>query len=231
MSRKKKRIFLFCFIALDILLVALFLFVQSATQESLLKREVYNLTKLDITKDRYNTAIQTRGNYALVEKEIKSYLDEYATHLQDVLSLMENSPLTTLLSANNYIQDGSDFTKSFSYIENRKESFNQEISQLIDSCSEEAIMNHISSSITDPYYVSLYKNLMLDENMTKDFFTSKSLLEEIRVKVNTAFDVSGDVFSFLKQNQKDWKVENGEIQFRTVDLVNQYNSYIEKIKS
>lgn len=207
-----------------------FLVIRDATYLNDLKKEVNELSKLDITKDRYNREIKSSGDYAIVEKTIKDYLDDYAVNLQEVLQVIQDPKLTKILSYENYSTDGAlEFKESLEYISTTKESFNKKIDELSSKLEEDSISNYINDKTNDPYYVNLYLELMLEDNMINDFEETKSLLEKNKIKVNNVFDVSTEVLNFLNTNKGFWKTEDGEIKFLTQELYDQYNSLIAKI--
>ena len=102
MSNKKKFFIIFLFIILDAFLLVGYLVIRDKTNLSSLKKEVKELEKLDITKDRFDRRIKTSGDYALVEKTIKNYLDDYSNDVQDVKESMNDTKLTKILSYDNY---------------------------------------------------------------------------------------------------------------------------------
>ena len=105
MSKKKKVFFSVLFVLLNMFLLVGFIVIRDATLLNDLKKEVANLSKLDVTKDRYNSKIKTRGKYAIVEKAIKTYLDDYAVSLQESLQIVQDPQLTSILSYDNYQKD------------------------------------------------------------------------------------------------------------------------------
>ncbi len=220
MSSRRKFLLIFCFIILDMFLLIGFLVIRDATLLNNLKKEVRELTKLDITKDRYNKKIKCRGNYAIVEKAIKEYMDDYAVNLQDVLSVIKDPNLTKILSYENYSTDGPDFKKSLDYLKVTKKDFNDKIDLLIKNSEEDEIANYINQKINDSYYIDLYKELMLTDEMISDFNETRVLLEKTKVRVNNVFDVSTEVLKFLVAHKDSWSVEDGEIKFLTKDLYN-----------
>lgn len=229
MTNRKKFFIVFIFIIIDSFLLISFLVIRDATFENTLRKEIASLQTLDITKDRYNTKIKSRGNYALIEKTIKTYLDNYAKNFQEILNILNDDNFKNLLSANNYLQDGPNFTNSFSYINETKIAFNKKIDNLILDCNEEKIKNYINTVLVDPYYINLYQELMLNENTTQEFIESRKILEETKTKINNFLDVSKDLFTFLKNNSSNWKIENGEIKFQTQELLNEYIKYTNQI--
>lgn len=231
MSSRRKFVLTFCFILLDMFLLIGFLVVRDATILNELKKEVYELSKLDITKDRYNREIKSKGSYAIVEKTIKEYLDSYAVNLQEVLAVINDTKLVKMLSYDNYSTDGPEFKESLEYLKEISENFNLKIDKLLSDVEEDNIKSYIKGKTDDSYYINLYNELMLDGSMIDDFRETKSLLEKTKVSVNNTFDVCNDVLEFLIYNKDSWTVEDGEIKFLTVDLYNYYNALISKLKT
>lgn len=226
MSSRKKFFLVFCFIILDMFLLIGYLVIRDATMRNDLRKEIHELSKLDITRDRYNRKLKTKGDYATVEKAIKEYLDDYAVSLQEVLKVIDDKELTTILSSDNYTKDGPEFTNSLKYLNTTKDQFNEDINTLILNLEEDNIKNYINDKTNDPYYRNLYIELMLDEDMKGNFTETKRLLENTKKDVNNIFSVSTEVLNFLSFNKGNWQVEDGQIKFQTQDLYNQYNTLI-----
>lgn len=207
-----------------------FLVIRDATFLNTLRKEIGELTKLDITKDRYNSKIKSKGNYAIVEEAIKEYLDDYAVNLQDVLSVTGDNNLRKILSYDNYKKDGPEFKESLKYLTETKSEFNKKIDLLIERASEDKISGYINQKIADPYYIDLYNELMLNDDMVNDFEETRTLLQKNKVKVNNVFDVSSEVLNFLIAHKDSWSVEEGEIKFLTNDLYNQYVTLVGKLQ-
>lgn len=206
-----------------------FFVIRDATMENELRKEVKYLSKLDVTKDRYNRKIKTSGKYAIVEKAIKEYLDDYAVSLQNVLSIINDEELTTILSYDNYTSDGPEFTKSREYLESTKNEFNDEIDDLINKLSEDEIKAYIKTKTDDEYYIDLYNELMLSSKMSSDYNETLELLKSSKTRVNNVFDTSSEVLNFLALYKDSWVVEDGQIKFQTTELYNYYNSLISKV--
>ena len=136
MNSKKKFFLVFLFILLDMFLLIGFLVIRDATMLNDLKKEINTLSKLEITKDRYNTKIKTRGNYGVVEKSIKKYLDDYAVSLQEVLNVLDDKELTKVLSYDNYKNDGPEFAKSLEYLNKKKDTFNKKVDTLLNKSDD-----------------------------------------------------------------------------------------------
>ena len=231
MSSRKKFLLVFGFIVLNMFMLVSFLVIRDATMENELKNEMEYLSKLDITKDRYNKKTVTRGKYAVVEKSIKKYLDDYHLELQEVLKLINDKELTTILSYDNYSTDGPEFTKSLEYLNTSKDTFNKKVDDLINKFGDEEIKNNIYKSTKEEYYVNLYDNLMLSSNMRSNYNSTIELLKSTKSRMNNVYDTSIEVLNFLVLYKDDWVVEDGEIKFKTQDLYNYYNELISKVNT
>jgi len=230
MKDRKIFFFVFCFILLDIFLLLGFLFLRDATSENRLRKEVESLSKLDITKDRYNTKIKSSGKYKVVEEAIKEYLDSYAVGLQEVSKVLSDSTLTKVLSYDNYASDGPEFTKSREYLNTTKEKFDKTIDELISKSDKETITNFIYDKTDDPELIKLYQELMLDDSILEELNSNKELLINTKVKVQNIIDTSLEVLNFLNTYSDSWVAEDGEIKFQNKELYNYYTNLIAKVK-
>ncbi len=229
MNNKKKFILIIVFIILIVFLLIGFVVIRGKIQENTLKNEINSLKELDITKDRYNKPIKTKGNYAVLEEAIKDYLDDYAVNLQSVLSILKDDEFTNLLLADNYLED-IEFKEQFLFIEKTRKSFNTKINKLIENCDKDSIKDYIKTKMKSKYYIALYEELMLDNNVSSEIIESKELLSKTKDRVNLMLDTSEEIFSFLKKHKDEWVVENGEVKFRSQVLLNEYNTYLAKVR-
>ena len=230
MGNKKKFFITFLFILLDAFLLVGYLVIRDKTNLTDLKKEVKEINKLDITKDNYNRRIKTSGDYALVEKTIKNYLNDYSKGVQEVKSTMNDSKLTKILSFDNYTSDGFEFVESYKYLNSEKEEFNKEIDSLIEKSNKKSIEKYIDKKIKDKYYNNLCTELMITEERLKSFEETKKTLEEIKTKVNKVIDTSTEVLNLLKDNKDDCVLEDGQIKFKSKAVFDKYNELINKIK-
>ena len=230
MSQKSKTILTIIVIVFDIVLLISILCIRNATMNNNLKKETRNLIALDFTKDRYNTPVKNSGRYGKVEKSIKTYLDDYAVLLQDVINDVNDEKLTKVLSYENYQKDGPEFKESLAYISKAKEEFNKNIDKLIASSEKKSIIDYGNEQLSSSRSLELYKELMLSDSMLNDFKETQTNLTEAKTRYNNIYNTSNSVLNFLVKNKSNWKLEKGEIKFKTTALYNEYNKMIKKIK-
>ena len=227
MSSRRRFFLTFISIIIDAALLVGFFVVRDAAMLNVLKKEVTSLSELDMTKDRYNTKIKTRGSYQKIEKEMKSYLDHDAVLLQDSMKIVKDSKLTSILSYENYEKDGPEFQDSLSYLNQTKKEFDQNMDTVISDLEEEAISKYASRKFNNKESRDLFIEFM--DSMKNDFVDNKELFHQNKDRIDHILDVSIQVLNFLVANKEDWVLEEGEIRFRTDALYNQYMEYINSL--
>ena len=230
MSNRKKFFIIFLFILLDSFLVVGYLVIRDKTNLTNLNKEIKEINKLDITKDKYDRRIKTSGDYALVEKTIKNYLNDYSKGIQEIKNTMNDSKLTKILSFDNYSTDGFEFVESFKYLESEKKDFNKEIDLLIEKSNKKYIEKYIDKKIKDRYFNDLCNELMVTDKRINSLEETKKTLEEIKSKVNKIIDTSTEVLNLLKDNKDDCVLEEGQIKFKSKSVFDKYNELINKIR-
>lgn len=231
MSNKKKALLLFLFIIFDMFLLIGFLVIRDATNLNLLKKEISSLYLLDPTVDNYNTKLRTTGDYRVVEKSIKEYLNEYSTCMKNILDVVQDKKIENILSYSNYEKDGKKFKKSLKYIKNQKDKFNENYDKLNKLLDTDNIKNNILDVELDPYYVSLYEKLILSDEMIKEFEESKDILDKSYNSFSNVLNTSEDVLNFLVLYSDSWELEDGEIKFANNDLYTNYVNLVNKVKA
>ncbi len=230
MSTRKKFFFVFLFIILDAFLITGFFVIRDATMVNVIENETDKLASLDLATDRFNIKVKTKGKYGKVEDNMKSYLDDIALSLQKTLLIVKNPELTKILSFENYKNDGPDFTKSLSFLEKSSNEFNTNIDSILKRLEDKSIKSYGKKNIDEDYYRKLFNQFMLRDDMKEKYNKTSLLLKESKSNVNHIFEISYQTLTFLVTHKEEWQLENNEIQFKTDELVNQYNSLIGSLK-
>lgn len=227
----KKKIILIIVALLLILGGAIaYFFITDMKQEEVLMQEVNKIAELDLSVDDVDMEIKTNGNYAIVEKTIKDYINEYSDITKKTINIMNNEKIEEILSIENYKKDGPDFIETKKYIENSKKEFNDNIQKLIELTSEERIKKNIEDAkLDDNYYVELYNNIMLGEEITQDLENAKVDLIDSKEMLNELYDIQEKVINLLANNKEKWSIEEDELQFESDDLLNKYEELIDSL--
>ena len=226
MSTRKKFFFVFLFIILDAFLITGFFVIRDATMVNIIEKETDKLASLDLATDRFNIKVKTKGKYGKVEDNMKSYLDDIALTLQKTLLVVKNPELTKILSFENYKNDGPDFIKSISFLVNSSNEFNTNIDSILNRLEDKSIKSYGKKNIDEVYYRKLFNQFMLRDDMKEKYNKTSLLLKESKSNVNHIFEISYQTLTFLVNHKDEWQLENNEIQFKTDELMNQYNSLI-----
>ena len=234
MKSNKRIKFIYAFILIDLLLIGL-LFAYQIYSVNQLKAEVKELSYLDITKDRYNSANICFGGYRVVEDAIKKYLDDFAVNIQEASNIASDEEFNSILSYKNIESDGPNFEKSFTYLDEVSKKYNNKIEYLLGRLKEDTIKNYINSYTKSVYYRDLYIELMLEDNMLLEFYTTQELLLNTKNYVNEYITLSNKVLTFLKEHPDSWFLDNGEVKFKNhndyLDLLNKIDENEKKYSS
>lgn len=231
MKRIKKILYVIMFLFIDVLLCASLYFIIDAANINNLKKEVKELTNLNMSIDRYNRKSKTIFKYKVVETTIKDYFDSFTVRMNDIYNIVNDEDFIKILSYDNYLNDGPEFNNSINYINDNKKRFNDIVDEMIYDLDENNIKELIRKKINDEYYISLYDKMIFNEDFVKQYEENRVLLDEIKNKYNNRFDVCLEIINFLKLYKDNWKLEDGEIKFSNEDLYNYYSILISKVNS
>lgn len=207
-----------------------YLYMTDMKQEEILIQEVNKISELDLSSDDVDMDIKTKGDYAIVEKAIKGYIHEYSNITKATINIMNDEKVEDILSIENYKKDGPDFVETKKYVENSKKEFNDNIQKLIELTNEESIKKNIEkANLTDNYYLELYNNLMLGEEMSQDLKDTEAELVDSKEMLNEVYDTQENVIDFLVKNKGKWSIEGDELQFESDDLANKYEELIDSL--
>lgn len=228
-SKTKRNVIIVMLIIIIVLILGFVgsILLSDLKQEDILRNEIKVISKKDATKDRYNESIKTKEDYAVVEKAIKEYLDEYAVTLQKVYKIKEDSTLTNMLSIANYQKDGPEFKKSKEYIINTRKELNEGLEKLSVMTKPENIMKNIKNKNLNQYYNDLYKELM--NVVIEPDINNSEKLKNASERVNNILDVEEQIIDLLIQNKDKWQIKDNKIVFQETETLNKYNELCKKI--
>ena len=230
----KKKILIVLLIIIVIALIGVGYFVFSdMQQEDKLKTELYELDQLvnaeNIDMDAINTHLNrtvTKGDYAVVEDAFKSYLRDNFDNSIQIANILNDEKITTLLTVENYQEDGKNFINSKEYITNTRTTLEDCKNKYTEFLTEDKAMSYINDKGLDSYYTDLYKEEFIGDmdSIPKDTTVQDSINEVIRV-LNT----SEEVLNLLSENQDSWEIDGENIFFNSESLSNQYDELINSL--
>lgn len=230
----KKKILITLLIIIVIALIGVGYFVfTDMQQEEKLKTELTELSELsnaqEINIDEINNRLDrivTKGDYATVENAFKTYLRENFNNSIQIANILNDEKITTLLTVENYKEDGKDFIKSKDYITTTKTTLEDCKNKYTEFFTEDKAMSYINGKGLDTYYTDLYRNeLMGDMDLASQDTTVQDSIDEVISILNT----SEEVLNLLSENQDAWEIEGENIVFSSDSLSNEYDELINSL--
>ena len=191
-----------------------------------LDRELENLVSKDISSvDLSNTAPVTSGEFAVVEETVKEFFKEYSDLRQQFMEKVNDSQLQSILTTENYEQDGPEFTESINYINTAKGEFNNIADELLNLLSTENIEARIQDENIGDYYKDLYKGYFIDNNDLSTTFqeTYQDTVDD-KSLMNNLYDNEIKILNFLTENKAHWEVLDNKLTFDNQNLANTFNN-------
>lgn len=222
-----KKIFLNIF---KILLVAIILFAvinvsYRKYEEKILKEDVSKLISRNFTADDINIEIKSVFKYKEIVEIMQKYLSDYSNTVKEVLQIVNDDKLKSILSAENYASDGPLFTNTISHLTTTKNKINDSLNSLDKFTKEEIILSYINNSLLSDYYKNLYNKYMLSYEFKQEIDRSVEELKKSLENITTLIDKERAVIDFLI-NCKNWTIKDNSILFLYETDLLKYNSLI-----
>ena len=228
--KKKILIGVLAVIVVAVVTICYFVF-NDGKQEQKLKDELVeisnltNVTPIDV--DAINKKLEetiTTGDYATVEKAMKSYLKDSFDNMVRIAELLNDERITGILTAENYQEDGPDFVETKAYITSTIQELETRKNNYQEYLTEEKAMSYIENKGLDDYYINFYKTEIVKDMESDDTTVADSIDGIIEILRN-----SEKVIDFLITNKDNWKIENDSVIFSNEDLSNQYINLISQL--
>ena len=230
--KKKVLIAILIVIVLAIVAIGVSVFLD-LKQEEKLKTELAEINELSNseTTDRATIAERlertvTKGNYAIIEQAFKQYLKDDFDNMLQIAEILNDERITTILTVDNYLYDGKDFTQTKNYLTTTKETLETCKANYTEFFTEEKAMSYIQDKGLDSYYTDFYKQELVGdiENQKIDTTVEDSIDEIIEI-----LNISEEVINLLSENPDSWQIEGDTIVFNREDLSNEYDELVSRL--
>lgn len=194
--------------------------------EMLALENMMNTDELDFEAIYEKTdLIVTKGDYGIIEKAIKSYIKDTALVAEKIIDAMNSEEFGTIISIENFEEDGKEFTESKEFIKTTRENLEQYKEEYGNQFDEEKIMSYINDKNLDEYYVDLYKNEVLTVSQEDNQTVQDSIDQVIDL-----LDKMEDTIDYLIENKDDWNVIDGSLMFLDQDKLDEYQDILSRIE-
>lgn len=230
--KKKVLIIIGVLVALIVGVLAYFV-INDWGQEEKLHDELTEISNLinskELDADKINKLLDrtiTKGDYKVVETAFKSYLSDAFDNVFEIMDILNDETIVSLLTVDNYQKDGPLFDNSLKYISETRTRLQELNDSYYGFFTEEKAMSYIENKGLDSYYIDLYRNEYVgDIKTSSEDKTLENSINEIIAILNS----SEEIINFLKTNKDYWHIEEDTIVFDNNQLVDQYNSLIDKL--
>lgn len=211
-----------------------YIVVDTLKQEEKLKNELEELSVLvneeNIDVDKVNKMLNrtvTTGDYKVVETSFKEYLSDTFDSIFQMMDILKSDKLASILTVENYQNDGSSFVETKAYILDTKTKLEELKNSYYTFLTEEKAMSYIENKGLDNYYVDLYRDEYVGdmETVNKDKTVEESINQIIEL-----LNISEEVINFLSDNSNSWYIEDNVIVFNTDELSNKYTELTNKLQ-
>lgn len=211
-----------------ILIAAMIIFIPKIVdfhQRQIVKGEVKAIFDLDFSSGKIDTEVKSKKSYAVVEKVIKNYMEDYMTIYRANFEILNSDDFVAILSSENIKEDGPLFNNTKKYIDNAKKELNKNYDILINMSKKESLQKAIDAKKLDKKYVEFYQELMIDGV----FVEEDAEISEMKDKTNRIITQVGTVLEFLTKNKDKWAIKDNILTFYDKDLLTQYNTLVVSI--
>lgn len=230
--KKKIILTIFALLILTIAIITYFV-LRDISYERKLKNEISQITELtkdwqNFNKEQFEERINrtiTKKDYALVEKSTKKYLKDSINNMLEITNILENENITKILTADNYNDDGPDFINTKKYLLDTKNKLTTRLDNYYKYLTKDVIISYLDPSL-DKYYKNFYLNELIGDYEKE--FNDKTIDTSIK-NLLTLLDNSEKIIDFLIENKTSWYVKDGNIVFKTNDLLNTYNTLVDNL--
>ena len=229
---KKKILIAVAVIAILVIGVIVFFVISDLQQEAkfndemLALEEIMNADELDFDAIYAKTdVIVTKGDYGVVEEAIKKYIKDTSSIAEKIIDTMNSEEFGTILTIENFEEDGKEFTESKEFITTTRETLEQCKEEYEQQFSEEKMMSYINDKGLDEYYVELYKNQIATVSEEDNQTVQESIDQVIDL-----LDKVEDAIDYLIENEDDWNIINGSLMFLDQDKLDEYQEILSKIE-
>ncbi len=211
-----------------------YIVVDTLKQEEKLKNELEELSVLvneenidvDKLKEMLNRTVTT-GDYKVVEMSFKEYLSDTLDSVFQMIDILNSDRLVSILSVENYQNDGPSFVETKAYIFDTKTKLEELKNSYYSFLTEEKAMSYIENKGLESYYVDLYRDEYVGDMETVN--EDKTVEESIN-QIIELLNISEEVINFLSENSGSWNIEDNVIVFDTDELSNKYTELINKLQ-
>ena len=235
MENKKTIIGIIIVLILIIGLIGVSYFYNIYNNEQLRKftEETNKILQSEILDDEKNNKNVSKGNYGIIEKNIKDYINNIKELNNSIDSLYKEINPNSIFSADNLNNKNMDkIDLIIEEYEKKNKNYEDKIQEM---SSEKEIMSFFEKDkilLRKSYYENLYKTVMLSDAMKNQFDNISSKENNKIDKISKRIENLEKIKKYLIENNKYWSIKEDKIQFNNVNKMAEYynllNEFVDK---
>lgn len=207
-------------VTLIVVIVALSLAGKKITAKNVLIREING-----ISEQTLNMEIQSTGEYAKVEKQVKEDCKLYFDSIAKLKENYETIATFKMTNIDNYTNDGPSFTNSLEKIASVQKENNELLDALSKFVSEDEMMGRAELAEMNSECRELYKEI-LGQIKLSDGVTAAT---EKNAKFDEYLTALNDLLTYMRDNQDEWFLEKGELKSKSDVFISEYNKKVAEV--
>lgn len=232
MRRKYSLLLVFLVIVLTISHLTISLISHMKDEENL-RTEIYQVLDLINTNDLTSakkklTVTISKNNYQKVEQAIKKYLTDVIEDIELLNKTLSSNDITTILTIESIKKQQDSLINIIEIITALKQELNSTTIKMITYLTNDKVMSYIENAKLDKYYLELYNEYVVvpQDNIRNNINNLKMNVQSI---INY-LDTCEEIIIFLNNNRNYWSINEDKIIFTNDNLLNEYNTLIDKLK-
>lgn len=232
MRRKHSLLLVFLVIVLTISHLTISLISHMKDEENL-RTEIYQVLDLINTNDLTSakkklTVTISKNNYQKVEQAIKKYLTDVIEDIELLNKTLSSNDITTILTIESIKKQQDSLINIIEIITALKQELNSTTIKMITYLTNDKVMSYIENAKLDKYYLELYNEYVVvpQDNIRNNINNLKMNVQSI---INY-LDTCEEIIIFLNNNRNYWSINEDKIIFTNDNLLNEYNTLIDKLK-
>ena len=232
MENKKTIIAIIMLTILIIALVVISYFYNdfNMNQMALLTEEANKILETNLSEYNVDFDIKTEKNYKEVEKQIKEYILKLKNIYLEMEELASGINPNSIFSADNMPDKKLDEIDNI--IKEYKEKSQNLIAEYEQFISEEKIMQNINNSNFSnrrDYYISLYKEVMLNETMQNKYMDLDEEIKNEKARLYDKLNKIEKMKAFFEEHEDSWTIKDGQVQITNINRIIEYYNLFNQV--
>ncbi len=173
-------------------------------------------------ENKLNTYV-SNNDYLVIEKASKNYLKDFINESKKLYDVFNDKKATELITIENFIIDGKNFTKSLNYVNETYEKLIDIKKSITSMHADYKIKSYLEKKV-NAYYLDYYLDFVLSVNDEGLAIINDSIEDYVEF-----LEEEKKLFNFLARNQNSWYIENNLIYFNNIFLLHEYNDLFDDL--